>query len=252
MSKNFSRCWISYSPTWLIVLALLSLGANSVAFALCRPTQNPDEGTQPNARRIIGLLEMPSVFRPHESDVPADAPLSDHNEPIRAYAKASSKSGMVAMIQTPEDIETRNDPYRRPGAVVYDVNRDWYLIGLKSRSGVAKGWVFTKNSNAFSWIDGLMLLADNSGYLTDKWDGNLWTKPGVEAGVNQIKEPATRDITVRDTRRIDDDIWLEVEITKQTTCDDNGEEYPVIARGWIRTHTVSDDLQVWFYPRGGC
>ena len=156
------------------------------------------------------------------------------------------------MIRTPEDIETRNDPYQRPSAVVYDVDRDWHLIGLKSRSGIAKGWVFTKNSNAFSWIDGLMLLADNSGYLTDKWDGNLWTNPGLEEGVYQIKEPATRDITVRDTKRIDNDIWLEVEITKQTTCDENEEEHPVIAKGWIRTHTVSDDLQVWFYPRGGC
>lgn len=234
-----------------LVAAFLVISNTTAIVAAPLRSQKPGEKPVKTSKLIIGLLELPSIFLPNESDVAADAALTVNQQPIRAHAKRSAESTIVAIIQGPDDIETREDPYKRACAVVYDILNSWYLIGVKSYGRKLKGWVYVENSNAFKTLGSLMLLADNSGYVTQEWDGELWTTPSDRSKVRLLTRPATRDFTVVDTKGHFDELWLKVEFSERVSCDWK-ELPPVVAEGWIRAYNKSGKLQFWYYPRGDC
>jgi hypothetical protein len=203
-------------------------------------------------QRIIGLLELASIFRPDEEDVqPNAAILINPERPIRAYARPSTNAPIRALLKTAGDIETRNDPYQRPAAPVFDVNGDWYLIGVKPMGQIEKAWVTTVNGNAFSWLNTVIMIADNSCYVTDNWDQRIWASPSANAKFRKVPKLGTKDVTVTDSNWNGDELWLEVEFTERVNCD--WEELPpVLAKGWIRAYSASEEMQVWFHARLNC
>ncbi len=204
-------------------------------------------------QRIIGLLELASIFRPDEERVPPAAPISINPEqPIRAYVRPSISAPIMALLKTADDIETRNDPYERLAALVFDVNDGWYLIGVRTPGGqMEKAWVNTVNGNAFFWLNHMILLADNSCYVTDSWDRKLWAAPSAKAKFRRLTKLGTKDFTVTDSNWNGDELWLEVEFSERVNCD--WEELPpVLAKGWIRAYGTAEEMQVWFYPRLNC
>src|SRR5262245_39250593 len=71
--------------------------------------------------RIVGLLELASIFRPDKTDVDAAAGIpTDLEHPIRAYARPSADAPISALLRTSDDIETRSDPYGRLAAPVFN------------------------------------------------------------------------------------------------------------------------------------
>jgi hypothetical protein len=235
-------------PKALVVTVLLISNTTTM---MAVPVRKSWEKPVKTSKLVIGLLQLPSIFLPEESDLAADAALPVDRQPIRAYAKRSAQSTIVAIIQGPEDIETLDDPYKRPGAVVYDVLNSWYLIGVKSYGQKLKGWVYVKNSNAFITLGWLMLLADNAGYVNTDWDGELWTTPGDRSKVRLLTKLATRDFTVVGTKGHFDGLWLQVEFSEHVSCDWK-ELPPVVAEGWIPAYNKSGKLQFWYYPRLDC
>ena len=204
-------------------------------------------------QRIIGLLELASIFRPDEEDVEPTAAITiNQQQPIRAYAHPSTNAPIRALLKTVDDIETRNDPYQRLAAPVFNVNSDWYLIGVRTAGGqMEKAWVKTVNGNAFSWLNHVILVADNSCYVTDTWDRKIWAAPSANAKFRKLAKLGTKDFTVTDSNWNGDELWLEVEFAERVDCD--WEELPpVLAKGWIRAYSASEELQVWFHPRLNC
>lgn len=204
-------------------------------------------------QRIIGLLELASIFRPDEEDVPPEAAIPINREqPIRAYVRPSTNAPISARLKTPDDIETRNDPYQRLAAPVFDVNRSWYLISVRTAGGqMEKAWVTIRNGNAFSWLDSVILVADNSCYVTNSWDQRIWAAPSANSKFRKVAKLGTKDFTVTDSNWNGDELWLEVEFTERVDCE--WEELPpVLAKGWIRAYSAAEDMQVWFHPRLNC
>ena len=204
-------------------------------------------------QRIIGLLELASIFRPDEENVqPAAAIPVNLEQPIRAYVRPSTNAPISALLKTADDIETRNDPYERLAAPVFDVNGNWYLIGVRTAGGqMEKAWVTTMNGNAFSWLNIVILVADNSCYVTGSWDQKIWTAPSANAKFRKVAKLGTKDVTVTDSNWNGDELWLEVEFADRVHCD--WEELPpVLAKGWIRAYSAAEEMQVWFHPRLNC
>lgn len=248
-TAKMKRRYRGFPVPGAVVVTILLISNTTAMMAV--PVRKSWEKPVKTSKLIIGLLELPSIFRPEESDVAADAALPVDRQPIRAYATRSARSTIVAIIQGPEDIETLEDPYKRPGAVVYDLLNDWYLIGLKSYGQKQKGWVYVKNGNAFDTLSSLMLLADGSGYVNHYWNGELWTTPGDRSKVRLLTKLATRDFTVVETKGHFDELWLQVEFSERVSCD--WEELPpVVAKGWIPAYNKSGKLQFWYYPRLDC
>lgn len=204
-------------------------------------------------QRIIGLLELASIFRPDEKDVHPNAAVPINLEqPIRAYVRPSTDAPIKALLKTADDIETRNDPYQRLAAPVFDVNSSWYLIGVRTPGGqIERAWVIATNRNAFSWLDSVILVADNSCYVTDRWDKKIWAGPSTNAKFRKVAKLGTKDFTVTDSNWNGDELWLEVEFSERVNCD--WEELPpVLAKGWIRAYNAMEEMQVWFHPRLNC
>jgi len=193
-------------------------------------------------QRIIGLLELASIFRADEED----------GQPIRAYVHPSTNAPISALLKTADDLETRNDPYQRPAAPVFDVNGNWYLIGVKTPGGqMERAWVTTMNGNAFSWLDSVILVADNSCYVTGSWNQKIWAAPSADAKFRKLAKLGTKDFTVTDSNWNGDELWLQIEFTERVNCD--WEELPpVLAKGWIRAYSAAEEMQVWFHPRLNC
>ena len=233
----------------LLVACVLSSGLVSA-----RPDsswRHPYSGKK--RQRIIGLLELASIFRPGEKDVQPQAAIPINLEqPIRAYVRPSTNASISALLKAVDDIETRNDPYQRPAAPVFDVNGSWYLIAVRTAGGqMEKAWVTTMNGNAFSWLDIVILVADNSCYVTDSWDQKIWAAPSANAKFRKLTKLGTKDFTVTDSNWNGDELWLEVEFTERVNCD--WEELPpVLAKGWIRAYSAAEEMQVWFHPRLNC
>ena len=202
--------------------------------------------------RIIGLLQLASIFRPDETDVKAEAGIPTHLEqPIRAYARPSTNAPISALLKTGDDIESRKDPYQRLAAPVFDVNGNWYLIGGRTPGRIERAWVTTANENAFSWLDIVIMLADNSCYVTDSWDQKIWASPSAKAKFRKLAKLGTKDFTVRDSNWNGDELWLQVEFSEEGKCDWK-ELPPVLAKGWIRAYSATEEMQVWFHPRLNC
>lgn len=234
-----------------IVLVLCLLSSRPVSAGRGSLWRHPYAGKK--RQRIIGMLELASIFRPDEVDVQPEAGIPIKLEqPIRAYVRPSTKAPIRALLKTADDVETRNDPYQRPAAPVFDVNDHWYLIGVKKPGGrMAKAWVTTKNGNAFSWLDFVILIADNSCYVTDSWDQKVWTAPSAHSKFRKLAKIGTKDFTVTDSNWNGDELWLEVEFTARVNCDSE-ELPPVLAKGWIRAYGPTEEMQVWFHPRSNC
>jgi hypothetical protein len=204
-------------------------------------------------KRIIGLLELASIFRPEEENVQPDAAIPiNPDQPIRAYARPSTNAPISALLKTADDIETRNDPYQHLAAPVFDVNDTWYLIHVKTPGGqLEAAWVTTVNGNAFSWLDSVILVADNSCYVTESWDQKIWAAPSANAKFRKLAKLGTKDFNVTNSNWNGDELWLEVEFAERVNCD--WEELPpVLAKGWIRAYSAAEEMQVWFYPRLNC
>src|ERR1043166_6088589 len=200
-------------------------------------------------QRIIGLLELASIFRPDDEDVQPHAAIPSNLEtPIRAYVRPSTNAPISALLKTAADIETRNDPYQRLAAPVFNVNGNWYLISVRAAGGqMEKAWVRTTNGNAFSWLDSVILVADNSCYVTDSWDQKIWVAPSANSKFRKISTLGTKDFNVTDSNWNGDELWLQVEFAERVKCD--WEELPpVLAKGWIRAYSATEEMQVWLYP----
>ncbi len=240
---------ISRAFSILLILCLLSSGIVSAGSG---PVwRHPFAGKK--RKRIIGLLELASIFRPDEEDVPPEASISvNPDQPIRAYLRPSTNAPISALLKTADDIETRNDPYKRLAAPVYNVNDSWYMIGVRTDGGqMEKAWVKVKNDNAFSWLNSWILVADNSCYVTDSWDQKIWAAPSAKAKFRKVAKLGTKDFTVTDSNWNGDELWLEVEFQERVDCDWK-ELPPVLAKGWIRAYSATEEMQVWFYPRSNC
>jgi hypothetical protein len=190
---------------------------------------------------------------PDEEDVQPKAAIPINLEqPIRAYVRPSTNAPISALLKTADDIETRNDPYQRLAAPVFDVNGNWYLIGVRTPGGqMERAWVTTMNGNAFSWLDSVILVADNSCYVTDSWDQKIWSAPSANSKFRKLAKLGTKDFAVTDSNWNSDELWLQVEFTERVKCD--WEELPpVLAKGWIRAYGAAEEMQVWFHPRLNC
>src|SRR5258705_7636008 len=86
----------------LLMSCLLSSGlVNARPGSLWR---HPNAGKK--RQRIIGLLELASIFRPDEEDVqPQDAIPINLEQPIRAYVRPSTKAPISALLKTADAIQ---------------------------------------------------------------------------------------------------------------------------------------------------
>jgi hypothetical protein len=114
---------------------------------------------------------------------------------------------------------------------VFEVRPGWYQVARQDRYGEGKK------------APRLWLQASPVWRFRSVADG-----PPMKALAERAWGPENRDVRVIGTRTVGGALWAEVELISGHDC--GATEVVVRARGWVRAHAPSGNLNVWYYPRG--
>jgi len=92
-------------------------------------------------RRVVGLVELPSVFGKFDPNGPPGLVRPSHVQAVPIYSHPSSNSSVVGQISGLESIETKEFDYEAPAAIVYEIVDGWVLIHIADSSKIEFGWV---------------------------------------------------------------------------------------------------------------
>ncbi len=200
-----------------------------------------------DTRRMVGLVELPSVFGKAEPDGPPGLVPPAQVQPVPLHSHPSIKSPVVAQILGPEAIETEEFDYEAPAAIVYETAGGWVLVRMVESSKYTFGWISPEARGLFHPVADL--LRSGLCYLTNDWEGVLYADTDTLKVTTRIKtNQQTRDINILQTKNLRDQLWLEVELLGPGRCE--GNDPKVVARGWVPVHKRDGKRNVWFFSRG--
>lgn len=98
---------------------------------------------EPNIWRVAGLVELPGILGMVDSDGPPDMIPPVRIQPVPLHSHPSSESSVVAMILSPDAVETTEFDYEARAAVVYEMtDDDWVLVRMMvDSSACIPGWI---------------------------------------------------------------------------------------------------------------
>lgn len=198
-------------------------------------------------RRVVGLVELPSVFGKRNPNGPPGLVRPTHVQAVPIYSHSSNNSPVVGQISDLESVETAEFDYEAPSAVVYEIVDGWVLIHITDSPKNKFGWVAPHAHGPFHPL--VDLLISGMCYLEEDWDGLLYESVNALKGTKRIQVTGKRrDINVLRSQEHQGTLWLEVELLSPGHCE---KEYPkVLAKGWVPAYKKDGKLNVWFYSRG--
>ena len=203
---------------------------------------------EPNIQRVVGLVELPSILGTADPDGPPGMIPPAQIQPVPLHSHPTGKSPVVAMISSPDAVETKEFDYEARAAVVYEMADDWVLVRMMvDSSSYELGWIHPNWRGPFHPVEDLF----KSGlcYLTTDWDGFLYVDAGNSKVVSKTKPNGqTRDIDILEMRKLRDRLWVVVELLGPGRCE--GIEPEIVAKGWLPVHKRDGKLNVWFFSRG--
>jgi len=203
---------------------------------------------EPNIRRVVGLVELPSIFGTVDPDGPPGMIPPAQIQPVPLHSHPISTSPIVAMISSPDAVETKEFDYEARAAVVYEMADDWVLVRMMVDSLSCKpGWIHPNSRGPFHPVEDL--LKSGLCYLTTDWNGFLYADASNSKIVNKTEPNGqTRDINILEMREFQDQLWVVVELLGPGRCE--GIEPEIVAKGWVPVHKRDGKLNVWFFSRG--
>ena len=214
------------------------------------------------ADRVIGLLSLPEVFGRTACDkfTPEEVALYEVPDGQRVgsirvdrywtFHPDGGCAGLVVNVHRDgrsgvSSLPTREFEYEAPAVVVLERRRNWFRVRLSDGSA----WLKASSQDEFFTLE--QLLRDRLGYLTEEWDQRLASAPA--APLHKVTVEATaagpREVRVVEFRRAGDELWVHVEVLRESGCVSQGEPV-VVARGWVRALAASGEPAVWFHARG--
>jgi len=203
---------------------------------------------EPNIRRVVGLVELPSILGTVDADGPPGMIPPTRIRPIPLHSHPTSESSVIALISSPEEVETKEFDYEARAVVVYEMADDWVLVRtLVGSSSCELGWINPDSRGPYHPVEDL--LKSGFCYLTTDWDGFLYVDAGNSKVVSNSKPNGqTRDIKILEMRKLQDRLWVAVELLEPGRCE--GIEPGIIATGWVPVHKRDGKQNVWFFSRG--
>lgn len=197
---------------------------------------------------LVGIVQVPKLFGTPDPNGPPGSQQQGASGSVNAHERPTTESKAITELRNPESVEKLEYAYEESGAVVYQRKDGWYQIGLVPAGW--RAWISAKDAGNFYSLE--QLLTDALAYVTKHWDRTLRQSPELSAPAKPLVLVGGKrfagDIRVVETKRIDDDLWLHVELLVPGPC--SGDEAKAVAQGWIPAYARSHDLNAWFHSRG--
>lgn len=201
-------------------------------------------GGIPKAHSIVGLVELPGIVTytvegVSAATVPNPGPLSLREQP-------DPGAPVVAQLQAPADVVTREHSYEAVAAVVYEERQGW--LRLKTSQGIF-GWLAPTAHAVYYPL--ATLLVRRLGYLTSAWDGRVWPEPGAGYPLRlHLPKEVQREtpIEVIETQQVGDSLWLRIQVFRSEPC--SGPAPQKGETGWVPAWNAEGELTSWYWSRG--
>lgn len=218
----------------------------------------PAPGSEAGDRRMVGLVELPGLLGRSNPDGPPGQVRPSSPQAIPVFKAPDVSAGLLRMVSSGDDVESREHGYEEVSAVVYGTAEGWYEIGL-GNEGRATGWIGPDVAGRFRSVESL--LAESS-YVTEAWNRLLYEAASTTSGYTTVGETShdsqdgsaselidgtpPNEIQVLEARREGEQVWLRVNLLRGR-C--RSEPPVIVGRGWIPLHGPRG-LNAWFYSRG--
>lgn len=188
---------------------------------------------------VLGIVEIPETFFTDQEGRYAP------RAALTLYTRPDAHSKALAVITSPEAIDSAEYAYEELGALVYGHQRGYFRI----RTSRGVGWLSPDDGGTFHPLE--KLITRELTFLTDAWDGFVNASPGVPARtrVPQRKPYGSENVRVKQLRTVAGRLWAEIDVLSHSIC--TSDEPPTIkAHGWIRVHDTVGAPTIWFPSRG--
>jgi hypothetical protein len=182
-------------------------------------------------RRLLGLLDL--------------EPLA-HGGHVTLRAAPSADARLLRQVHSMDEIPHREATYEFPAAIVLDRREGWFGIRLGEDHDAPVGWLPAEEAGTYWPL--ASLLVRRLTYLTDAWDGLLWTDAPGAGRVLRLAPADERPVTVEAVQDLAGSTWLEVSVLARSPCD--GGEPATRFHGWLPAWAVDGRANVWFFARG--
>ncbi len=211
----------------------------TVAFAVSTPVLAAD---------IEGLLSLPMIFA---ADAPEGVELKVRKAPsigaplVAVLRKdgvhpAKGKGGPLCLWNSncPSLLHEKGE---RSLLVARRTKGTFFEVFLDA-AGKKRGWI--QSETRFRPLTELMQRKNS--FLTESWDGALFTEPAGMAAIRMGKpQGGLIGVKVRGTEAKAGALWVEVDLFPVTACDVDGTDEASLAHGWVQAFPTPATPAVW-------
>ncbi len=175
-----------------------------------------------------------------------------HGGVVRIFERPEPTAPVLAAIDAPAGVMTREVDYELPAAVVFGRVGGWSRVRLADGR---PGWIAPEDAG--TWFPYADLPVRRLAYLTPAWGGWVWPGPGsgIPTRVRRLEGyEREQPVEVLESQMVGGVPWFRVSVLGGSTCDGTGDR-PALAAGWLpaygtRPDTVGLRPTAWYWSRG--
>lgn len=186
----------------------------------------------PENQRLIGLVALPALSA---------------GEQAAFYDRPANDADLLLLVDSYDDIDSREYDYEVPAAVVYSKLPGWYRIRLRDGR-----YAWAREEDSGTLLSYPAITVGRLAYLTEHWSGFVW--PEIGAGIPSHDLRAGGDgrreipVEVHEVRMLAGTPFLRVTVFENSFC---GAEPPRERfRGWVPAFGRDGRETLWFWSRG--
>jgi len=199
--------------------------------------------------RIVGSVEIPALqgaVNRGEKEPSKPKPVTLYSSPVagaRAMAVLRTRSQVFSVEHGAEQVSAGVVEMRSQG------DRRWYRVQFQIGNWLGSGWLSPRDAGPYHALSNV--LRHGLVYLTDGWDGALYSAPHAGAKRRVVGRTRERqDVRVISTSGDGDHLWLRVEVIDHNTCEDPRTPPSVVASGWMPAYSRDGRIAAWHSARG--
>jgi len=215
--------------------------------AACAATAAAQDDYFPRGR-IVGSVEIPAL----QGAVNRGGPEPARTKPVTLYTAPVTGARAMTVVRTRSQVLSVEHGYEQVSAGVVEIrmqgDRRWYRVQFQVGTWMGTGWLSPRDAGVYHPL--AAMLQSGLAFLTDGWDGSLYSTPRAGAKRRVVERGREhQDIRVLATSGDGEHLWLRVQIIDRSPC--SAATAPaVVATGWMPAYSRDGRIAAWHHSRG--
>jgi len=208
--------------------------------AACATTAAAQDDHFPRGR-ILGSVEIPALHATASA------------KPVTLYAAPVTGARAMTRVRAQSEVLSVEHGHEQVSAGVVEIrmqgDRRWYRVQFQVGTWLGTGWLSPRDAGVYHPL--ASMLQSGPAFLTDGWDGSLYSLPRAGAKRRVVERAREhQDIRVLSTSGDAGNLWLRVQIIDRSPCAAAPTAPAVVATGWIPAYSRDGRIAAWHHSRG--